>query len=192
MYIKNFNGTEVSRLMFKLDCRPSEPGSRSLADTTSQLHPDSDSRTLPPAIHNVSRGIVELHPGDFVLLQAQFRIGDGRRAGIRKDPIALAHLFGLTVLPLRSPWTWTGGEDSDPAAVDAALDASLGPGTIAGELTATFSGGAIDAYYHDFVRRGERAHIESHYGRAHVALWEQRCREAGQGKSGKFGSPRAR
>ncbi|KAI1797211.1 hypothetical protein LXA43DRAFT_983264 [Ganoderma leucocontextum] len=146
LYIKNFNGTE--------------------------LHPDS---TLPPAIHSASRGIVELYPGDFVLLHLQFRVGDGRTAGIDKDVLALANLFGFA-LPLRSPCTC----GDDPTVLDAALDASFGPGNIAEGLTSMFNDGAIKAYYNDLIQRGERAHIESHHGRAHVEQWEQRRRQAGR------------
>ncbi|PIL35663.1 hypothetical protein GSI_02393 [Ganoderma sinense ZZ0214-1] len=146
MYVKNFNGTE--------------------------LHPDNP---LPPAIHNEPRGIFELHPGEYVLLHLQFRVGDGRNAGINKDFTALSNLFGLA-LPLRSPWN----PNHDPAALDADLDARFWEdGAFRIGLLAELDRDAIKAYYRDYLYDGEFAHIESHYGRTHLKMWEQRSRDAG-------------
>ena len=129
--------------------------SRSFADSVGQLHPGGP---LPPSVLS---------------------------AGISKDFMALANLFGLG-LPFQSPWTG----DEDSMVVDASLGATSGPSIVSGGLLTMFFDGAVRKHYDDFVRRGERAHIESHYGKAHVALWEQhRYRQVRQRRPADRGSP---
>ena len=97
--------------------------------------------------------------------------------------MALSNLFGFS-LPLRSPWT----DDEEPTVVEATLDASWGASAMSKGLTTMFFKNAIREYYNDIVKRGERVHIESHYGKAHVALWEQRYRQAaGQRRPRRYG-----
>lgn len=108
-------------------------------------------------------------------MHLQFRVGDGRNAGINKDFTALSVLFGLT-LPFRAPWE----NNYDPTDLDADLDRRFWEErAFRIGLLAEFDRDAIKEYYEDYLYAGEFAHIESHYGRAHLRMWEERSRDAG-------------
>ncbi|TFK94081.1 hypothetical protein K466DRAFT_510485 [Polyporus arcularius HHB13444] len=146
LFIKNFNGTE--------------------------LHANDP---LPPAVKNADRGIVELAQGEYVILQMQYRVGDG--VTIAKDMQAL-HLLQALTIPVVQPLPESAPEerlahlldieftreqrqeDADPLGIRVAFDQDV-----------------IQEYFRDYVDHGERAYIASHYGPKGLELWEMRVQE---------------
>ncbi|KAI0714253.1 hypothetical protein C8T65DRAFT_806224 [Cerioporus squamosus] len=144
LFIKNFNGTE--------------------------LHANDP---LPPAVKKADRGIIELAPGENVILQMQYRVGDS--VTIAKDMQAL-HLLQALTIPIIQPVP-----ESD-VALEHWLDVEFTRQQREEDATpigirVAFDQDVIKKYFRDYVDHGERAYIVSHYGSKGLDLWETRLQE---------------
>ena len=144
---------------------------------------DHKKKTPPSAIKSVEEGIVALNPGDFVIYNFQFRVGDGDR--IAKDWEALGCIESL-----RIPYAlWDGTaaptslipslvlaqsplppSPSTPPSAASSSSSSSTPPPSAHSVTAKLDQRAVRAHYADFVERGEEAYMRSHFGDARADM----------------------
>ncbi|TFK94049.1 hypothetical protein K466DRAFT_477419 [Polyporus arcularius HHB13444] len=115
----------------------------------------------PPSVHDASKGIVSLNPGEYVIYRTQFRVGDDDR--IATDFEALGRLCGLSI-PFK---LWEQG--SDPLLLDNMLSQHIhNDGHSPQGIVATIDRPALYEFYADYIERGEEAFIESHFGKERV------------------------
>ncbi len=128
----------------------------------------------PPAVKNAEKGILALRPGQYAILQMQYRVGDG--GSIRKDWTALRLVQTLT-LPVIVPWE----EDRSPTAIEAdfARDHAKSGATPLG-MRVIFDQDAVQEFFKDGIKGGDEAHIRSHYGEKGVKKYDRETEEAKQ------------
>ncbi|KAI0359911.1 hypothetical protein OH77DRAFT_877976 [Trametes cingulata] len=137
-----------------------------------------DSTPLPAGVHDASRAIVTLQPGDYALLHMQFRLGDGSTHTRDWHAFALLHSLSVTFLPALASSSLPSSLSSlptlpgvSPGSLDRSLAAEFGNGAPpSGPLRAPFDHAALRAHYADDVARGVYAHVESHYGTARAEM----------------------
>ncbi|RDX57373.1 hypothetical protein OH76DRAFT_1395171 [Lentinus brumalis] len=124
-----------------------------------------------PEIIDAARGIVKLDPGQFVVMQLQYRIGDG--TDIRRDWSALACMQSL-ILPIFAPWD----DKRPPDVYDRALTEYL-KGKIEHLLgiRCDLKADPLEDYYGDLIYHGDRKFVESHYGKEHADALERKHNE---------------
>ncbi|TFK94082.1 hypothetical protein K466DRAFT_22946 [Polyporus arcularius HHB13444] len=126
----------------------------------------------PPAVKNAEKGILALRPGQYAILQMQYRVGDG--GSIRKDWTALRLVQTLT-LPVIVPWE----EDRSLTAIEAdfARDHAKSGATPLG-MRVMFDQDAVQEFFKDGIKGGDEAHIRSHYGEKGVKKYDRETEEA--------------
>ncbi len=117
---------------------------------------------------NEPHGIVFLAPGEYVVYNVQFRVGDGNKCSTDVD--ALIHLRALS-------FVWQLAEDYVPWVQERAEHIRLNPrecpapkdvGPPPPETLIPFDLPIVFAYYLDAIKEGERKYVESHYGKKHT------------------------
>lgn len=124
-------------------------------------------RNMPAGVINAERGMLALAPGEYAILQLQFRIGNG--VNIRKDYEALFCVHGLS-LPLFAPWN---GESPNMLELRVRELWDLPTRSPYGIHT-FFDEGVVREYYQEALEKGDRAFVESHHGRVRADEWEKR------------------
>ena len=138
-----------------------------------------DDATLPGTVIDAKRGIIKLNPGEYAVMLMQFRVGDGD--DVWKELKALAISEALLV-PIAAPWK---PPTADPRAAAIELDNALLASFAIGSLPAVAIRAEIDRqavmmYYLDYVLHGERAFLESHYGRDDADAYERITKDGGE------------
>ena len=116
----------------------------------------------PPSILNESKGLVVLAPGEFVHVNAQFRLGNSNN--ITKDFHALAALQSLTI-----PFAPCDPPPAPSPATKMKLKPDVQPNSGLA-LTVRFEQDALLAYYADAITKGDEAHMESHFGKERALI----------------------
>ena len=116
---------------------------------------------LHEGVINPERGIVALKPGQYAIMQMQFRVGDGKT--IRTYWNALSRLDSLC-MPFIAPWK---GDSPD------AYDEVFTKQRIPQGLCAYMDMEAIVTFYRDAAVKGEHAFVESHYGKDQADKWRE-------------------
>ena len=151
LQIKNLNGVEVSlpirnvKVSAVLTCQRG-------------LYQIRDDAQLPPAIHDASKGIVSLTPGEYVIYKLQFRVGDEHR--ITRDIDALGRLAGVSV-----PFAlWD--HSIAPQLLDHFMSEHIHKdGHEPQGIIAPMDPAALYDYYADYLEQGKEAFVLSHFGR---------------------------
>ena len=116
---------------------------------------------------NPDRGILTLSPGDFAIIEMQFRVGDGEH--ITHDHAAIASCQALC-LPCLAPWD---GQDAE--LLDHELGAHfLSPFRSPVGLRAKFDHTTVDDWYADLLAHGEFAFLDSHHGPERSDAWRKK------------------
>ena len=125
---------------------------------------NSDKAPTLSNIKDATEGIVSLKTGEYVIFNAQFRVGDGDL--ISKHWEALACLETILI-----PYAIWDGTSSPATLVSSLPQADKQPMSGMGRaLRARFDQPAVKAYYADYIEHGEEAYIRSHFGDARADM----------------------
>ena len=162
VHVSNIN-TETVRPL-----RPTEYPVLELTVTIAQTHEPP----YPPGMRDVNQGIVGLAPGDFAIIEIQFRIGDEKTINLDWQALrCLDHLVVPFMLWDRVSNATTLASAVPPAYTLPDLSSSERPYPSAiKHIRMPFDQEVVSGYYRDHIEHGEDYFMRTHHGDAQTDM----------------------